>query len=144
MNVFAYGTLRDREYQRALFGRELQMLPARLNDWMTVVAEGGFLSIVPTPGGWVDGDLLVVDDTTLAIADAGEEIPLYERVRLETEVAVGGAVTAWVYVRATASRVRPEPGALAEHSREHVLEQIRAFRATVIPSSSRDSRNRDD
>ena len=127
--VFAYGTLRDAEYQRELFGHELPMQPATLADWMPVVAEGGYFTIVPAGGETVSGDLLELNERDLAIADGWEEVPHY--VRSIVEVIAGGApVEAWVYVRPTESREPAPAGMLARHDRSTVLAAIRSFRAT--------------
>jgi gamma-glutamylcyclotransferase (GGCT)/AIG2-like uncharacterized protein YtfP len=131
MRIFAYGTLRDPGYQRALFDRELPLIPARLDGWMTVVAEGGFLTIVPVAGEAVDGDVIVVDDAALRVADAWEEVPLYERIEIDANVAVGAPLRAWVYVRPTAQRERPPAGSLALQSRADILAAIAALRATL-------------
>jgi gamma-glutamylcyclotransferase (GGCT)/AIG2-like uncharacterized protein YtfP len=126
--VFAYGTLRDAEYQQALFDRVLPARPATLSGWLAVVAEGGYLTLVRAPGENVSGDLLVLDDAALGLADAWEEVPLYARLRVETRDAAGAAVPAFVYVRPTASRRRAPAGMLAQHERAEVLAHIRACR----------------
>lgn len=127
MEIFAYGTLRDAEYQRELFGGTLPARPATLPDWLVVIAEGGFLTLVRAPGETASGDLVTVDDAALAIADAWEEVPLYARLAVEAR-AGGIAVAASVYVRATASNERAPAGMLARHARSEVLAHIRAFR----------------
>jgi len=129
MEVFAYGTLRDPEYQQALFDRTLPMRPATLAGWLAVVAEGGYLTLVRAPGETAGGDLLTLDDDALALADAWEEVPLYERLTVEARAADGSFVAAWVYVRPSASRERAPRGMLARHERRTVLAQIRSFRA---------------
>jgi gamma-glutamylcyclotransferase (GGCT)/AIG2-like uncharacterized protein YtfP len=126
--LFAYGTLRDAEYQQALFGRALPTRPATLPGWYAVIAEGGYLTVVPAPGETLAGDLVSLDPAGLAIADAWEEVPLYERIRAEAIAAGGAAVPCWLYVRPSASRERAPAGMLARHDRSTVLAQIRAFR----------------
>jgi gamma-glutamylcyclotransferase (GGCT)/AIG2-like uncharacterized protein YtfP len=128
IEVFAYGTLRDLQYQRALFDVPMPTRPATLDGWQVVVHEGGFLTLVAAPGETVAGDLVALDDEALAIADAWEEVPLYERLRAEARTAAGESVPCWVYVRPTASRERPSAGALARHARREVLARIRDFR----------------
>jgi gamma-glutamylcyclotransferase (GGCT)/AIG2-like uncharacterized protein YtfP len=128
IEVFAYGTLRDPQYQRALFDISMPTRPATLEGWRVVVHEGGFLTLIPAPGETVSGDLVALDDEALAIADAWEEVPLYARLRAEARAATGETVPCWVYVRPTASRERPSPGELARHARREVLERIRDFR----------------
>jgi len=135
-HVFAYGTLRDAEYQRALFDRVLPVRPATLPGWLVVVAEGGYFTLVPAPGESVSGDLLTLDDDALALADAWEEVPLYERLCLEVRDANGAGVAAFVYVRPTASRERAPAGVLARHERDDVLAQIRRCRRNYSRISS--------
>lgn len=133
IEVFAYGTLRDPQYQRALFDIAMPTRPATLDGWFVVVHEGGFLTLVAAPGESVAGDLVALDDEALAIADAWEEVPLYARLRAEARDASGERVPCWVYVRPTASRERPPPGELARHARREVLERIRDFRHGAGP-----------
>jgi len=121
--LFVYGTLRDAEYQRALFGCEVPTHPATLPGWLAVVAETGYFTIVATPGETVNGDLITLDDEQLALADAWEDVD-YERIRIQADDATG-TVPAFVYVRPTASRERIQPGTLSRHPRAIVLEQIR-------------------
>jgi gamma-glutamylcyclotransferase (GGCT)/AIG2-like uncharacterized protein YtfP len=129
IEVFAYGTLRDPQYQRALFDCPMPTRPATLAGWMVVVHEGGFLTLTPAPEESVEGDLVALDEEALAIADAWEEVPLYVRLRAQARPDGGdGDVPCWVYVRPTESRERPAPGQLARHARREVLERIRDFR----------------
>jgi gamma-glutamylcyclotransferase (GGCT)/AIG2-like uncharacterized protein YtfP len=131
--LFVYGTLRDGEYQQALFGRTLPTRPATLHGWRAVVAEGGYLTVVREPADAVSGDLIALDDAALATADAWEDVPLYTRVPVEVRTAGDFAVSAQVYVRATASRERAPDGLLAQHDRREVLAQIREFRLRHAP-----------
>jgi gamma-glutamylcyclotransferase (GGCT)/AIG2-like uncharacterized protein YtfP len=136
MEIFAYGTLRDAEYQQALFDRVLPARPAKLPGWLAVVADGGFLTLVRAPGETVTGDLVTVDDDALALADAWEEVPLYERLGIQARTADGGSAPAYVYVRPSASRERAPAGMLARHARDEVLTRIRAFRRDYDRTSS--------
>jgi gamma-glutamylcyclotransferase (GGCT)/AIG2-like uncharacterized protein YtfP len=101
-----------------------------------VIAEGGFLTIVRALGETVTGELVTLDGAALAIADAWEEVPLYERVAVEARPADGAAVAAEVYVRPSTSRERAAPGVLAAHARDEVLSRIRAFRRDYERTSS--------
>jgi gamma-glutamylcyclotransferase (GGCT)/AIG2-like uncharacterized protein YtfP len=135
IELFAYGTLRDAEYRRALFSHEIAVRPATLADWAIVVAETGYFTLVRAPGESVSGDLLALDDTALALADAWEETA-YERLRVEARDASGAAVPAFVYVRPTESRERAPAGVLARHERAYVLAQIEAVLADYARRSS--------
>jgi gamma-glutamylcyclotransferase (GGCT)/AIG2-like uncharacterized protein YtfP len=126
--LFAYGTLRDAEYQRALFDRTVPTRPATLTGWRVVVAESGYFTVVRATGDTVSGDLLTLDDAEVARADAWEEVPLYQRVPVDVRTADGSALRAEVYVRPSAARERAPDGLLAGRSRQDVLAQIREFR----------------
>lgn len=128
IQLFAYGTLRDPEFQEALFGTVIAMRPATLHGWMPVVAESGYLTIVAAPGDRVAGDLLALDASALAIADDWEDVPLYIRTHVEVTPEDGAPVSAWVYVRPTASRTRAPEDILTTNDRAHVIAQIRASR----------------
>jgi len=130
-DLFAYGTLRDPEFQRELFGRALPMRSATLPDWATVITESGYLTIVAWPGNRLAGALLTLDDDALAIADAWEEVPLYDRQKMRVSTHDGVTLDAWVYVRATPSRERAPDGALAAHDRLDIIADIRRFRAGI-------------
>ena len=134
--MFAYGTLRDAEYRRALFERELPARPATLSGWCAVVADGGYLTLVRAADETVSGDLITVDDAALALADAWEEVPLYERHSVKAHDASGSGVLAFVYVRPTASGERAPAGMLARHERAEVLAHIRRCRQHYTRLSS--------
>jgi gamma-glutamylcyclotransferase (GGCT)/AIG2-like uncharacterized protein YtfP len=125
--LFVYGTLRDEEYQRALFGREVPTRPATLPGWLAVVAETGYFTVVRAPGDTVVGDIITLDDEQLALADTWEGAD-YERLRIEARDATG-TVAALVYVRQTTSREPIQPGTLSRHPRTVVLAHLMSFRA---------------
>jgi gamma-glutamylcyclotransferase (GGCT)/AIG2-like uncharacterized protein YtfP len=130
--VFSYGTLRDPEYQRALFDRVVPTQPATLHGWMPVFTCSGYLTIVPSADSAVCGAIVHLDDTQRATADAWEEVPLYEIREVQAELAGGTSVTCIAYVRPSASRERAPAGdALARHDRATVLAAIREFRAAL-------------
>ena len=133
--LFAYGTLRDAEYQRALFGCDVPTRAATLPGWLAVVAETGYFTIVRVPGETVSGDIVTLDHAQLALADAWEGVE-YKRLPIEAHDATG-TVAAFVYVRPTASRERTQPGTLAAHPRAQVVAQILSFRAERRKARSR-------
>lgn len=134
--VFAYGTLRDAQFLRALFDRVPKRAPATLPGWSVVIAESGYFSVVPDDAHAVTGTLVALDDRELEIADRWEEVPLYERRIVAAIDAAGAPVTAWLYVRPTESRTPPAADELSLHGREHVLQTIRAFRAASCAPSN--------
>ena len=126
--LFAYGTLRSAAVRAALFERPYPVRAATLRDWRVVVAETGYFTVVAEPGASLAGDLIELDDAGLARADAWEEAA-YERITVRAEDA-GRRVEAWLYVRPTASRTPPPPGAFALHDEAAVLDAIRALRSS--------------
>ncbi len=128
MIFFSYGTLLDAEYQAALFGRAVPTTPARLHGWRAVFTASGFLTIVRDPDGTVDGALVRVDERELAICDAWEEVPLYERTPV-TVICDGANVDTWAYVRDVPDGDPAPPGMLARADRAGVLRAIHDFRA---------------
>jgi len=126
---FSYGTLLDPEYQRELFGRSVPTAPATLPDWQAVFTPTGYLTIVPRAGAEVRGALVTVDERELAICDAWEEVPLYERIDVRALDAHGDPVGTWAYVRAVPGGEPAPPGVLARADRADVIRTIRRFRA---------------
>lgn len=135
--LFAYGTLRDPEYQRALFDRTYPTRPASLDGWRVVVAERGYLTVIADPHATARGDLVELDARGLALADRWEDVPVYVRVRARARHADAVDVACWLYVRPTASLTAPPRGALAMHDRATVLAAIRALRKTSCPGDTR-------
>jgi gamma-glutamylcyclotransferase (GGCT)/AIG2-like uncharacterized protein YtfP len=100
VRIFAYGTLLDEKVQRRVFGRVIELIPARLPGWEIVrgAVRGGFAGIVPAPGGETSGAMLKIDSRELALADRYEDAPqFYRRLRV-TARAGRHPVRTWVYV----------------------------------------------
>ena len=112
VKLFVYGSLRQPEVQRALFGREVEAAPDTLSgfalasvtiDDAEVVAKSGsashrILDATNDPGDRVSGQVLTLNMAELASADAYETKD-YARfaVRLES------GIEAFVYARAGAA-----------------------------------------
>jgi gamma-glutamylcyclotransferase (GGCT)/AIG2-like uncharacterized protein YtfP len=129
MTFFSYGTLRDAEFQRELFGHSVPTTPARLDGWQTVFTSSGYLTLVRADGASVEGALVEVNDRELAICDAWEEVPRYLPTPM-TVVCDGRPLETWAYVRPVEGEYEPAPpGALARADRAAVIAAIRAFRA---------------
>ncbi len=95
--LFAYGTLRDGDIRRALFGGRPAGAPDALAGYMkTTTRIGGveYPNIVPADGGRVEGELMEVDEETLARVD-GYETGAYARRKMALE----SGTQAWVYIR---------------------------------------------
>jgi hypothetical protein len=107
--LFSYGTLRQRDVQRALFGRELDMRPDALAGYRlstvaigdpSVVETSGLevhLIVVPTgdPADRVEGVVVSLTAAELAAADAYETAD-YARVT----VTLASGIEAFLYAQA--------------------------------------------
>lgn len=104
--VFSYGTLRQADVQRELYGRQVptvaDILPGWCLEWLRItdpevvrisgsdrhpILRGG------EPSDLVEGAYLELTDSELAATDA-YEVDDYVR----TEVVLGSGVTAWAYL----------------------------------------------
>lgn len=95
--LFTYGTLRDGDIGRALFGGKPERIPDRLEGYSKTVAliQGmSYPNIAPTSGAAVEGDVVEIDDDTLRRVD-GYESGTYARRRVRLE----SGTNAWVYIR---------------------------------------------
>jgi gamma-glutamylcyclotransferase (GGCT)/AIG2-like uncharacterized protein YtfP len=129
--LFAYGTLRDPEYQRELFARTYPMRRARVEGFIVVSTGGGYLAAIPRTGGIIDGALVELDAPGYAIADAWEDRTIYDRVSVEARVESGRIVPAYLYVQLAARGEPVTDGRLADRARADVIADIRAFRAAA-------------
>ena len=105
-NLFSYGTLRDEDVQRAVFGRTLnstqdalagyRLATIRIGDWVAEKISGGHLqqTLVPGDAEPVTGAVLHMTEEELRLADSYEPKE-YTRVR----VRLCSGTEAWVYLR---------------------------------------------
>ena len=105
-NLFSYGTLRDEDVQRAVFGRTVVCAPDALagyrtatigvSDWQAAKISGGHLqqTLVPGEGEPVTGAVLHITEEELRLADRYEPKE-YTRIR----VRLCSGTEAWVYLR---------------------------------------------
>lgn len=77
--LFAYGTLKDKDIQVALFGRQLIGYAAHIMDWGLYMGKEGYLFVKPCGGGRVDGLILELEPEDLDKADAWEDLNVYQR-----------------------------------------------------------------
>jgi len=96
--VFVYGSLLERGRQRAVVGRELRMLPARLPGFERKRAR--YFYIVPRTGAETAGAILLdLDARDLSALDRYEEVPsLYTREVVTVLTAGGGRISCWCYL----------------------------------------------
>jgi hypothetical protein len=112
VRLFAYGTLRQPEVQRATFGRLLEgrsdalsgyrLEPLDIGDERVIALSGLAVHQAARPTGdpddFITGTLFLITAAELAAADGYE---VEEMIRIEARL-VSGA-TAWVYVRASST-----------------------------------------
>ena len=95
--LFRYGTLRDGDIGRALFGGKPLASPDILRGYektTTLLGAVSYPNIVPSDNGCVDGDVVEVDKDTLMRIDVYEsEAYTRKKTRLES------GTQAWVYIR---------------------------------------------
>ena len=107
--VFVYGSLLNSERRRQILGREVRILPARLDGYER--GRGRYFYIVPRAGAETAGAILLgLDARDLAALDRYEELPnLYTRETVTVSTNGGGRITCWCYLptaRALSERAR--------------------------------------
>jgi gamma-glutamylcyclotransferase (GGCT)/AIG2-like uncharacterized protein YtfP len=127
--LFAYGTLRDPEYQRELFGRTYAMQPARVSGFVVRSTGGGYLAATPTDGGTIIGAIVALDAAGYAIADAWEDRSVYDRIEVDAHCDDARIVRCFIYVRPGAQGAVVADARLTDRPRADVIADIRALRA---------------
>ncbi len=129
--LFAYGTLRDPDYQRELFGRTYQMHRARVADYIVLSTPTGYLAAAPRPGSAIDGAIVEIDAFGWEIADAWEDRSVYDRIDVQAYRPDGQIIACLMYVQIGGDG-EPALGAqLADRTRAEVIADIRRFRAAL-------------
>jgi gamma-glutamylcyclotransferase (GGCT)/AIG2-like uncharacterized protein YtfP len=122
--LFAYGTLKDPDIQKALFEKKPNMKKARVPGWSLQVASDGYLFIKPMLDRAVDGVLLELDKADLDRADLWEDVPTYRRERLSALTESDELVGVWAYTRRYATGdPYPEDG-IGPHNKDVVIREI--------------------
>jgi gamma-glutamylcyclotransferase (GGCT)/AIG2-like uncharacterized protein YtfP len=129
--LFAYGTLRDPDYQRELFARTFKMEPATVSGFAIRSTGGGYLAAAPQPGAAIAGMLVDLDAAAYVIADAWEDRSVYDRVEVQACRADGRLRRCFIYVQLHASGTIVADDRLADRPRAEVLADIRRFRASA-------------
>ena len=83
--LFSYGTLREPEVQRAVFGRTVPGDADRLHGFAKVpilIAGEPYVTLRPSPGAVVEGMVLQVTEAELSAADIYEGSADYRRVKV--------------------------------------------------------------
>ena len=98
--VFVYGSLLDPVIQKQLFNRTLTPEgQAILYGWEKHTCEE-YPFITAEEGAQVKGEIIVLTEKELSIADKWEEAPgVYQRKKLLVQLMDGSQLKAWVYTR---------------------------------------------
>ncbi len=85
--IFVYGTLKSTRIQKELFGKELKMYKAVLEDYSVYEAQDGYYFIKEKVGSNIVGYVIELDDKSLEICDAFEWCPIvYQRKSISVKV----------------------------------------------------------
>jgi gamma-glutamylcyclotransferase (GGCT)/AIG2-like uncharacterized protein YtfP len=101
--IFAYGTLKVRDVQIALFGREVAGEPAQVKDWALFMSQEGYLFVKPSPDGVVRGMILELEPEEIEKADTWEDLNVYAREKCTAEDLHGSVRDVHIYTRRNAS-----------------------------------------
>jgi gamma-glutamylcyclotransferase (GGCT)/AIG2-like uncharacterized protein YtfP len=131
--LFVYGTLKDAEMRRALFGAEVPHREGVLANYR-LQSSDGFFFVAPHPHSEVRGLVLDLTEDQLLLADQWEEIPFYSRTIARVSCN-GHPCEAWVYTRPGVSGVPADPSAASTMPKDEVLGLIGDFRHQLSGSS---------
>jgi gamma-glutamylcyclotransferase (GGCT)/AIG2-like uncharacterized protein YtfP len=129
--LFAYGTLRDPEYQRELFARTYPMQPATVTGFLVRSTPGGYLAAAPRPGATIEGALVYLDAAGYEIADGWEDRAIYDRIEIAACFAAGRTARCFIYVRPGALGAPVTDERLTDRARADVIADIRSFLAAA-------------
>lgn len=98
--LFSYGTFKDSNVQKSIFNREVSTKPAYLEGYSICADKDGYYYLNETQGteNKVNGLVLELSQRELWLADQWEEVPLYERERVQVHTS-SGIETVWVYFK---------------------------------------------
>ena len=130
--LFSYGTLKDPEIQKALFGHQLEMRQAFLKDWRLYSAADGYFFIKQENGFSVEGCILYVTQEQLRIADWWEEVPDYERMRITAHAEDRGACAAQVYTRPDGMGRPVKHSGISDHVLEQVISEAKKLKKRIL------------
>jgi len=128
--LFAYGTLRDPQYQHELFGRTYPMEPAHVSGYIVLSMAGGYLAATQRPGAQIAGALVALDARGYAIADAWEDRTIYDRIEVDAHSATGPR-RCFIYIQPAALGAPVTDARLADRPRAEIIDDIRRFRSTL-------------
>lgn len=120
--LFTYGTFQDPEIQKILFGDTRITKQATLQEWALFASDDdGYLFIKPDSKGSVKGSVMELDETDLQIADRWEDVPFYEREKVDIQLEDDSVIRSWTYTRRQATGKRYFGSRYSLKDRETVL-----------------------
>lgn len=125
--LFAYATLRDDEVRMRLFGEPVSAVPATLDGWQVVETADAYFNIVPESGAVTEGVLLHLSPDQWQLADAFEEVPLYQRHPVTVRMS-GKTIEAVLYRRDDVAGKPVRDGRLSALPRDALMAMVDAFR----------------
>lgn len=131
LTLFVFGTLTNPLVRKALFGEEIFSQTAVLKDYQKYLADDGYLFIKKATGELVEGQLIRLSTAQQQIADAWEDVPLYQLIPVEVNIVKRGSIeakTATSTMALTYTRLESVNGTLArrESFSVHALECVLA------------------
>jgi gamma-glutamylcyclotransferase (GGCT)/AIG2-like uncharacterized protein YtfP len=109
------------------------MRGARVTGFVVVSTTGGYLAAAACAGAHIEGALVALDAAAYAVADAWEDLTVYERIETEARGEDGRAQPCFMYIVPGARGEAVADGRLADRPRAAVIADIRRFRASAKP-----------
>lgn len=124
--IFTYGTLKDKEFQRELFDRELNMEEATLYDYEVYSDNDGYFFIEKSIGHEIVGNVIEVSLSELNIIEQWEETPKYYRKNCNVILKSGDTKKVDVYFKRNyKEKNRIEGSTVTTNDRNEVIKDIR-------------------
>ncbi|MBH1941277.1 gamma-glutamylcyclotransferase [Mobilitalea sibirica] len=131
-SIFIYGTLKDREFQRYLFGKELEMVNATLDNYKIYSDLDGYYYIENSKGNSINGKIIEVTDKELEIIEAWEEVPMY--IRKECKVTIEGGIHKIVdayFKRSTFGKIEVDNQSTTRNNRDDIIKEIELMKERI-------------
>lgn len=131
--LFVYGTLKDKDVQKILFEKELNCKEARLYDWAVFEDVDGYYYISRSNDDVVEGLVLELNAKQLEIADKWEEVPIYNREKVQIVIdETGSKETVWVYTKYKSENYKKVlDKTISNKSKDEVLDEVQRFKTLI-------------
>lgn len=125
--LFVYGTLKDKEIQKLLLGRELESEEATLEDHAVYVDKSGYYFLKEEVGSYTKGLILHITEEELKKIDKWEEVPIDYYRKKVTATVKEKLVDCFVYLKDAESNQRADEHKIAEIPKEKILKEIQKY-----------------